>query len=63
MVAGVKYLGSSLEININKQYSEIRCLYLNEMTLLQIQYSNGTISPIIKGFKCKYKMKWHGGFL
>lgn len=53
---GVKYLGSSLEINISTNNSYIRCVYLNEEIPLQIHYPNGTIFAIAEDLKCECKI-------
>ncbi|KAG4071845.1 hypothetical protein HA402_006006 [Bradysia odoriphaga] len=50
-ISAIKYMGSSLEINICKNDTHIRCLGSNEDVPLQIIYPNGTASLIIKELK------------
>lgn len=50
---GVKYLGSSFEINISETGSYVRCIQFNAKIPLQIVYSNGTAFTIDNESKCK----------
>lgn len=55
-------MGSSLEINVNKNGSHIRCIHLNVEIPLSIHYSNGTTFPIDEDRKCKSDVRCYYKF-